>query len=274
VRDLVFALAVQVANAGSIGEKNRQFAGCGGCTQDNSGLVLGVLLAFSAAMVIVGSYMAWITRHYPDRWGQGRECRLLVYWAAGALVSFIIEVFTNIENLVFDWGYFVIFFFAGMLGVSTLLQVYIAVRKERALKDRRGSRIVSKALSTEQDSGLEALLNDKELLQAFEQHLVAELAIESLLFIKDAQAWKANYFDSGPQSRTSRARKIVANYIQTSGSMAVNISSDMHDDIIKLALSSDIPLTIFDGALSELKKLLNRGAYQRFIAKKQVAAIV
>jgi len=174
-------------------------AGCTNCTASMD--IIIVLIFLAASVLAVSLTLAWITRKYPDRWGQGRECRWIVNFAVLALVFFIVDVFTNIQDSVFDFMLPLSLSFAGCLGVSSLLQVYIAVKQERAL---RAARRVSKSVQSRVESTttasqiadqspIDALLADKNLTNKFEEHLAAELGLESLLFIRAVDEWKLHY---------------------------------------------------------------------------------
>ena len=72
------------------------------------------------------------------------------------------------------------------------------------------------------------------------------------------------------QGRTARAKKIIANYVDVRGSFAINISSGLNERIMCLQVSKDIPVTAFDDAVLEIKRMLMRGAYARFMDRQQL----
>jgi len=81
-----------------------------------------------------------------------------------------------------------------------------------------------------------------------------------------------NADDLNAQGRTARAKKIIANYIDVRGSFAINISSALNERIMHLKESKDIPFAAFDAAELEIKRMLTRGAYARFLDRQQHAA--
>ena len=253
-------------------------AGCGGCTQDKTGIILGTMIAICCVQVLFGMLIAWQSRKWPDRWGQGRESRWLVFFSILGFFCFIADAFSDLSTQTFDLSILVGTCFMANQAVCTVVQVYIAVKKEAALSKtiRRGSDALS-SLATSQIAapvGIDAVLADKQLLAAFENHLVEELGPESLLFIQDLAAWKSHYYDSGAASRTVRARKIVASYLSPSGNYSINVSSDVLENIMKQSKLPDAPFTMFDEADEEIRRLLNRGAYQRFLAKRSGAQVM
>ena len=91
---------------------------------------------------------------------------------------------------------------------------------------------------------------------------------ESLYFLKEVSTWRANYYDMSPLTRTARAKKIVSSFIVSTGPFGVNLPSNEQEEIERVVRSSkDLPLTLFDRAFLEIKKLLQRGAMIRFLKR-------
>ena len=122
---------------------------------------------------------------------------------------------------------------------------------------------------------LEELLDDQTLAVLFEKHLMGEFGVESLFFLQQAEAWKRQYFDISPAARVARARRIFKAYVQSSGLYTVNLPWSICDkirqtmkegdeDIASNAALDDVPHTLFDDAIWEIRRLLTAGAVLRF----------
>jgi len=175
-------------------------AGCGNCL--NSKAIIYVIVAFAIVAVAFGVALAWITRTFPDRWGLARECRWLVRFAALSFIFFVAETFTPLHTVVFDFSLPLALTLGACLGVSSIAQVYIALEKDRRLGAlRRASKLIRPSSRNESNvvsyigdqNPIDALLADKNMLKMFEEHLAAELGIESLYFIQVVDSWKARY---------------------------------------------------------------------------------
>ena len=92
-----------------------------------------------------------------------------------------------------------------------------------------------------------------------------EYGIESLLFLRDVKTWKDRYFDIAATARVSRAKRLIALYIEPDGLLTVNIPDRMTMSIKKKAAAGEFNIDIFDDAEAEIHHLLVIGACARYI---------
>jgi hypothetical protein len=116
---------------------------------------------------------------------------------------------------------------------------------------------------------LQQVLDTPDLAAAFEQHLAAELGVESFYFVNEAVQWVHNFHNESEATRRARARKIVKAYIDVNGLYAVNVDSKTYYTIMNRYKSNEFPVDMFEEAKSECRKLLERGALFRFEKSKE-----
>ena len=114
------------------------------------------------------------------------------------------------------------------------------------------------------------ILSDEELANEFEKFAQNEQAIESLYFVRDAYFWKRNYFALATNAQVARARKIMATYVESDGSFAVNIPWEISEEIHEALKQDRVPLTLFDSARMEVATLLERGCALNFAMSKDI----
>ena len=246
---------------------------CNGCLQARQ-VSLYSMIAVGSWTVVIGIIMWLRVRKLPDPWGLRAECFNGLIWALLALLIFIVGVFLPTEQLIamsYPFNYPVTVCILAMVIVNSFVQLGMAYYQDRTTQQIRQVRSMSNGSS----HSLDEILVNPIKAEAFEQHLVRELGIESLLFIRDAGNWKAKYYDIAPSARKARAKKMFATYIAANGMYAVNIPDSMSRSIVKVlaAVEDDVPETLFDDAVKEIKTLLNVGAVARFVKSDSYKAV-
>ena len=122
---------------------------------------------------------------------------------------------------------------------------------------------------------LNSVLANAEAMGEFESHLVAELSMEYLLFLKDCQKWKDHYSLLHRDLRLNRARRIYNQYVDQWGLYAIDFPWTIASEIAfslgrnkKTAAVStaeaDVKETVFDDAIAFVTSMLERSAISRF----------
>jgi hypothetical protein len=265
-------------------------AGCNGC------LIGGFWIPFiliSAALLLTGIVLAVVVYRIKDPWGLATEVRHMGFCLLLSFVGFIVgfafgdnDTATDISLVMQTLG------FCGVLYVVSLLQVYTASRKEGRIKMHRqkatrnlhGNDVgsendrASKNASSHAPGGawtVQSILDNAQLAELFEKHLTAELAVESLLFVRAIEDWKAKYATSSTAARRVRAKQLCETFIMLSGLHPVNIPSGMHDDVAKACMGAHdaeyvVPEGTFDKAVREVTYMMQTGAVMRFAQSKPV----
>jgi hypothetical protein len=232
-------------------------------------VTLNTVIAESAFLLLLGIFV-WIRgRKFEDPWGLREEC----FWSLLAFIVtilfFLLDLFIGLwGQSLFQFWYLETLFILAVLAISTLLQLYQGHRQTRLTRASTIQIDVKSATSSTSSSyGLDEILADPRMTEAFERHLTNELGLESLLFLRDAKRWKLTYYDIAPTARRSRAKKIQNTYLDLSGTYAVNVSDDVSRNILRTLQETegDVPITIFDTALDEVKKLMATGSVMRFV---------
>ena len=113
-------------------------------------------------------------------------------------------------------------------------------------------------------------LADPVALRGFEESLVAELGLESLLFYREAKRFREGYAEWPPATRRARARKIVRTFVSPSGLYACNLPSSMMRALTRAvdeARYDDMSCaSMFEPARLEMFHLL-QDAHERYLAK-------
>jgi len=122
---------------------------------------------------------------------------------------------------------------------------------------------------------LKLVMQYPELMKGFEEHLIKELATESLLFYKDASEWKSKYDGNTPAQNLGKARSLYKEYVQAGSVLEINISSDMRSDLeVRIMTKDNVERTVFDAALKEMAFMLQTGPLNRFTSTAEYASIV
>jgi len=244
---------------------NREYMSCYGCTNDLNATLLESVVGVGATTIVAMLFFWFRVLYLDDSWGLRSESTYCIVIAVLCLAIAVCEGLVDIPaDSTFQFPFVLQILLCTLVIVNTLLQLYLGYRETSVT-----SRVVS---SDRRDLqiGLTEVLADKVLAEAFEKHLVNELGIESLLFIRDAENWKAVYYDIAPTARRARAKKIYETYISTNGMFSVNIPETILLDVRKTIQATHtrddlVPMTIFDAAIQELRNLLTIGALKRFL---------
>ena len=119
---------------------------------------------------------------------------------------------------------------------------------------------------------MKQVLANPQLLRAFEEFLISELGVESLLFLQHTDQWKKTYYDITPSARLARGRRLYQTYIAPTGPLPVNVPSYVINNLESLVTEislQDVPENIFDEAREEIEELLQAGAVARFQKSKE-----
>ena len=243
--------------------------------------------------LVFGSVAAFRVRSIPDPWGLRREVTYLLMGCLVGLCGFILASFTDLPlTNAFDFQLVIYIGLGSFMMSQSVLQVYFAHVSEkgaasarRTIELRRGR---NQAKTNPDSEGrrattmgdrlkLSTVLDNPELSADFERFLVSELGVESLIFLRDTDDWKRNYYDIAPSARLIRAKKLYNTYIRPTGTFPVNISYDVMN-AIKVALMHDgvteCPEDVFDPARTEISDLLSVGALLRFRDTQEYANYV
>jgi len=239
--------------------------------------VFAVFAVACIGFLLTGFFLYWNIRKESDYWGLGRE----VYYsfAVGLFVTggFILSFIVSNSFQIWQTFGFVLFLFP-----QAVFPVYSArklegkrrIRKTRQKQGQDGelvpvsSRGVTDAGTSVLNNAavrinVRTILNEPELFHAFEKHLTSELAVETILFLKDAKDWKDNY-ETEPQKNVI-ARKLYKTYIENGSVLEINISHQMKEAIRKaLETTDDIPKDTYDVAIKEITFIVQTGPLVRF----------
>jgi hypothetical protein len=260
------------------------FMGCGGCTATFDQAY--ILIAESLLVLTFCMIAARQVRDLPDPFGLMKELWYSVFFWVIALFGFILVVFVPIPAPVaYDNSLFIAIGFVGQFFLATAFQVRLGIRAEpqfgaKPVKPGNVKYVSQHQVSSNNPHGpasavagdtqvapeLEGILENPNLVQLFEEHLVGELGYESLLFLKDTAEWKKSYYDISPNTRLARAKRIHSTFIETNGIWSVNVPSQIQHAISEIVLNNDgdVPIEVFDRARREISRLLEMGAVVRF----------
>lgn len=107
--------------------------------------------------------------------------------------------------------------------------------------------------------------------EAFCKHLEMEHSLETTAFLSAIALFEQEFFDSGPKTNQSRARRIVAMYVGDDAVLPCNLSAEVMSGIRKA--STSIEVDMFAQAKIELHKMLYLDAFFRFLATKDFQTI-
>lgn len=125
---------------------------------------------------------------------------------------------------------------------------------------------VLSTVSSDNNLTLAQVLSSKRGVDLFQSHLAQEFNLENIVFYKSALRWKNNY-DSFPteQGREDVANNIFTAFIPERAAMQINLSSRQQRALIAtFALPESRPRDVFDDAIKEVFKLMDRDSFQRF----------
>jgi len=245
------------------------------------------LIAVGVVFILITIFAAVKVRHIPDPWGIKQEAIGMCFFGVIILIGFLLNRFADpAPSSTYDHQVIIITGFIGYVGVQTVYQVFAAYRAEksnfaakRALQAKRAKKKQQREIRSVADESatqtnmtdgrmdLFNVLQNPELCTQFEKFLVAELGIESLLFLRAVEEWKKGFFDIAPSARVARARRLYNTFVSPSGSFPVNIPSDMITAITSDVMSDDSSVCrqdTFDSAYQEVVDLLQLGALWRF----------
>jgi hypothetical protein len=267
---------------------DKTYLACNGCKLALSEVV--EIIVCGILFILFGVLAGFRVRHYPDPWKLRREVSILCFWAFVTLVGFVLGTFFDPSvTSTFDFQLIIVGGFIGFIGTQTVYQVGSSWQNEKGTAEARAKARLkrdakaarnkfrsaiddSQVHSTTQTNAgerlnLKTVLGNPTVAEAFEKFLVAELGVESLMFLRDSERWKRAYFDIAPSARLARAKRIYHQYISPTGSFPVNIPSEMisvvRGKVMKEGLQ-DCTEDVFDNAREEINDLLQAGALLRF----------
>ncbi|KAH9251567.1 hypothetical protein BASA81_010606 [Batrachochytrium salamandrivorans] len=243
---LPFLVAILVRALGD--DKYGQCLGC-----DFEYIDVYILTGLSAFLCLVFVACTVVLRNSPDPLYVVWECKLCgLVFCTMALPQLVLYV-TDPGNLErdgqFTWWVLETAWVLCLFVIQSYLQV--------------GSTLyINRSLQHHTTITLYTLLENVELRDMFDEHLVSEFSIENLRFWDRAIYWKSVYFQAVEEERERKANELYRVFIQREGAMALNLSSA---NLRALALAFDcgrqdpVPSTVFDSALVECFKLMNDG---------------
>ncbi|KAH9258739.1 hypothetical protein BASA81_003241 [Batrachochytrium salamandrivorans] len=204
-----------------------------------------------------------------DYWGLKTEAFAGLLSSLVTILGFILTTFDYSKIYPYSHLFMLSLGLWMLVASQTILQIYLARRTERTL-----FRQTTDSVTKIDNIMLLQVLQDPTLCQLFEQHLVAEFAVESLYFLKDVAQWENSYYNIAATARTARARKIYKSYIAITGLYSVNVSSEVNQEIRlrggegnPIAVE-DVPVDLFQKAKVEISHMLITGALLRFYQAK------
>lgn len=117
---------------------------------------------------------------------------------------------------------------------------------------------------------LSQVLRDPDLYNQFEEHLAMELAVESLVFLRDAKAWREDFSGMNDSTRLTRAKRLIRLYVRSGARYQINIPSAQSKALTKRVLEGEggaLQRDLFDASINEVTGLLERGSLRRFNEK-------
>jgi len=107
---------------------------------------------------------------------------------------------------------------------------------------------------------------DTGLHDLFEKALIAEHGVESLRFYDAALRWKHDFADMPTRTAESRAKKIISLYVGDASLYPVNLAGNTMEALLALgAKNGPFQATTFNNAIAEVKDLMQRDSYMRFV---------
>lgn len=259
--------------------------GCGGCKVFPT--VFTIFTISALGFLSLGLFLYLLVRHESDYWGLGREIGYTFICLLIGAMGFLLAFFSS--------NYFQVLQTAGFtmcIIPQTIYPVMSARRFEgkRKVRPRRAPNGVkgpngelvpaTSLLSSEHDNvstlasqlNLATIFSNDELYASFEKHLTAELAVESLLFLKDVRQWKATYGSNPNQNQT--AKNIYKTYIKSGALFEINISHSMRSEIEASVDNDEVSLKCFDQAVKDITFLVQKGPLLRFSHTNECLALL
>lgn len=228
--------------------------------------------------ISVGIFIWVRIRKLKDTWGLSNESFWSIAFSVFAIFFYLLETFVITAGYLFSFNYFIPIFLCLLLCEQSLVQLYLGRKKQPKPITSESSSAYSSAETDGKDrktaitstNRLQFILDDPILSKEFEEHLKNEFGLESLLFLKDVEAWKKGFYDINENTRKGRAKKIFKLYVDSRGVLSINVSSQSVEEIkVGLEKHEKVSNTIFDHAVAEVKELMNIGACARFLKAKK-----
>jgi hypothetical protein len=276
-----------------------EFIVCYGC------LITSVLVPYiiiAAGFFIFGSFVAYRVRNTVDTWGMRREVLYGVMGVAAIIFGLIMAAISPYDPFaIWDWQVLQTFACIFILISQTWIQILLAIRKEGYVSNQTYSRkrksqqqqqkTQRSQLATSLAGGggggggsgsidddhhavvksitdLKSIRANPTVEQLFEQHLVLELGLESLLLLRAVDEWKRNYHDTTAALSRLRAKKLWSLFFRVDGLWTVNVPAYMFTEIeegVNIPENQPISYELFDNATKEISHLLSVGAVPRFL---------
>jgi hypothetical protein len=166
-------------------------------------------------------------------------------------------------QLIITWEWLLALGLFGVFCVSVPYQIHLA-RKERQLQTMQ---LNKRRQSRSQDLEPMVALKNKHIFLKFEQFAEESFCSESVAFVADAWAWKAQYPNRPEEWRLLKARAISNMYIVQFSLLQINIPSKMRT-AVETQIESEQVLAeaLFDDAVEEIVKMLKWNLWGKFVA--------
>ena len=251
---------------------NPVFIRCRNCAISMTMIICIIIIAI---VVILTGFIVWCrVRKLPDVWGLSMESFFSILFCLVAFLGFILTTFAQVD--VFETYSHQFLMSLGLWLVvieQSVVQLYLGYKAQRREMKTAAARITR---NTSDLITVDSIMIDHLRCKEFERHLAEEFGLESLLFLKDALAWKDSFHDISEAARRERAKILVQTYIKSDGLYAINVPYSVTDPIFKkMKHSGEDPLedTLFDAAIEDVRKLLNSGAVLRFTEKSKLELV-
>lgn len=152
------------------------------------------------------------------------------------------------------YGVYILAFFA------TVIFPTIMSFRVRKLKRTRS------ALSIDFKDTFNAVLQDPELLNLFEQFCVKRWCVEALLFYCQVQKYKHATINQRPDL----AAMIQKQFLNDNSPSLINIDDPVRNTILRRLEAQDTPHDLFDEAERDVLQTIRYGAYEEWIKNNQV----
>lgn len=210
------------------------------------------------AIILVGCFYA-LNRKSIDRNGFLMEIKLAIWLGAiPAIVCFIANILGGgYVSIALLECFLIIYCF-----VQSALQAILAIVELNSIKK------AEELYSVTFDEFLQLVLAaGKPYNEGYRNLLVAEQSFESLAFLNDVNYWKNNYFSVTETASSSRAKKIMLNYVGDDAITPCNLSSKIVNKMkAKVTSSTIVDFELFDIASKELQQMLFMDSFSRFKA--------
>jgi len=244
--------------------------GCMGCTPSRAEDAALIAESVFALLLLIFSYRLNLKKN--DPFGLVQEIRMVVWFGGAPAVLFLI-LQISLRNL--TQGDFQ---FTMLIEISLLIYCFIQsglqcilafVEYHREQRDLQG---VKYSLSEFQSAFVE---NTGYFHDAFCRHLASEHGYESVAFLDAVLHWEKTYFDMGPKTSRTRAKKIANMYIGDHAELPCNLPSNCVR-LIEIGLAkqeTDLPYDFFRQAKAEIVSMLYRDSFKRFLRSKEYKAL-